>query len=67
MTAEPSKKSEFEAEAGRSRQSFVTEFFHFLMENKKWWLIPIVAVLLLIGVLLIVGGTGAAPFIYTLF
>ncbi len=37
------------------------------MENKKWWMIPIITVLLLIGVLLIAGGSGVAPFIYTLF
>ncbi len=67
MTPEPTQRTEFEAEAGRKRESFVAEFAHFLMENKKWWLIPIVTVLLLIGVLLIAGGTGAAPFIYTLF
>ncbi len=67
MTPESPRKTEFEAEAGRRRESFLSEFVHFLMENKKWWLIPIVTVLLLIGVLLIAGGTGAAPFIYTLF
>ena len=39
----------------------------FLMENKKWWMIPILAVLVLVGALLIVGGSGVAPFIYTLF
>jgi len=36
--------------------------------NKKYWLAPIVSVLVLIGVLLIVaGGSALAPFIYTLF
>ena len=59
--------SEFEKEASRERESFVSEFTHFLMENKKWWMIPIITVLLLIGVLLIAGGSGVAPFIYTLF
>lgn len=59
--------SDFEKEATRGRESFVSEFVHFLMDNKKWWMIPIVVVLLLIGVLLIAGGSGVAPFIYTLF
>ena len=59
--------SDFEKEAAAKRQSFVSEFAHFLMENKKWWMIPIITVLLLIGVLLIAGGSGVAPFIYTLF
>ncbi len=59
--------SDFEKEASRGRESFLSEFAHFLMDNKKWWMIPIIAVLLLIGVLLIAGGSGVAPFIYTLF
>ena len=65
MTTSP--KSDFERQASAKRQSFVSEFAQFLMENKKWWMIPILAVLLLVGVLLIVGGSGVAPFIYTLF
>ena len=59
--------TEFEREALGKRQSFVAEFAHFLMDNKKWWMIPIIAVLVLVGALLIVGGSGVAPFIYTLF
>lgn len=59
--------SDFEREAAAGRQSFFKEFGHFLMNNKKWWMIPILTVLLLVGVLLIVGGSGVAPFIYTLF
>src|SRR5438876_148823 len=35
--------------------------------NKKWWLLPIMVVILLLGVLVFLGSTGAAPFIYTLF
>ena len=50
-----------------ARNSLFKEFSAFLMENKKWWLVPILIVFLLLGVLLVLGGTGAAPFIYTLF
>ena len=61
------KKTEFE-EAGEEQQlSLIQEFWLFVTENKKWWLIPIFAVLGLIGVLVVLGSTGAAPFIYTLF
>ncbi len=60
-------KSEFERQADEKRQSFVAEFVQFLGENKKWWMIPILVVLLLVGALLVVGGSGVAPFIYTLF
>ena len=45
----------------------LTELWGFMAHNKKWWLTPIVLMLLILGVLILVGGTGAAPFIYTLF
>ena len=47
--------------------SLVQEFVLFIRENKKWWLIPILAVLGLVGLLIAFASTGAAPFIYTLF
>jgi hypothetical protein len=43
------------------------EIFEMLKHNKKFWMIPILIVLAIFGVLLVLGGTGAAPFIYTLF
>ena len=55
-----------EAEKRRHR-GFLAEFVHFAANNKKWWLVPVLILLLLIGVMALVGGTGAAPFIYTLF
>jgi hypothetical protein len=61
---EPSK---FEEQAAKAGSGFFTEFWVFLKENKKWWLLPILLAFLLMGVLLLAGGTGAAPFIYTLF
>lgn len=64
--SEPTK-SDFEKAAGGRRRGILAEFGDYLMENKKWWLAPIIAVLLLVGVLLMLGGTAAAPFIYTLF
>ena len=60
-------RTEFERQAAQKRSSFLGEFGHFLMDNKKWWMIPVLTVLLLVGALLIAGGTGVAPFIYTLF
>jgi len=44
------------------------ELWHFLRVRKKFWLLPIVFVLLLMGVIIIFGESSAlAPFIYTLF
>ncbi|MFZ1401253.1 MAG: DUF5989 family protein [Candidatus Promineifilaceae bacterium] len=46
----------------------VGELLHFLGANKRWWLIPMVAALLVIGLIVIFGSaSGLAPFIYTLF
>ncbi len=60
-------KTEFE-DAGEEKQlSLVHEFLLFIADNKKWWLLPILMFLGLVGALMVLGSTGAAPFIYTLF
>ena len=59
--------SEFAREADTAPPGIVREFGDFLLNNKKWWLTPIIHVLLLFGLLIILAGSGAAPFIYTLF
>ena len=46
---------------------FFRELWLFLRHNKKWWLMPILVVLLLFGLLLMASGSAVAPFIYTLF
>ena len=46
---------------------FLSDLWHFLKTNKKWWLIPILCVFLIIGLLMLLSSTGLAPFIYTLF
>jgi hypothetical protein len=61
------RSSNFEEQAAKAGSGFSTEFWVFLKENKKWWLLPILLAFLLMGALLLAGGTGAAPFIYTLF
>ena len=48
--------------------SFLKEFTKFLMERKKFWLLPILVFLLIFGALFVVTqGTAVAPFIYTIF
>jgi Family of unknown function (DUF5989) len=59
--------NEFEQANQEPQAGIVKEFIAFLGENKKFWLIPLLLALLGIGALLILGGTAAAPFIYTLF
>jgi len=47
---------------------FTSDLWAFLKERKKFWLLPIVLVLLLLGLLLVLTeGSAIAPFIYTLF
>jgi len=62
-----SHRKEFERAAGESRGSLLRELVDLLRENKKWWLVPLLAMLLLMGVLVALSGTSVAPFIYTLF
>ena len=63
----PKPPSEFEQQAAQAQRGFFRELWDFMQNNKKWWLTPIIIVLLLAGVLVILGGSGLAPFIYTIF
>lgn len=46
----------------------VAEFWQFMKERKKWWLGPIVIMLLLLGLLIVLTeGSAVAPFVYALF
>jgi hypothetical protein len=48
--------------------SLVGEFWQFLKVRKKWWLLPIILVMVLVGALLVFAqGSALAPFIYTIF
>jgi hypothetical protein len=60
-------KDEFSERAAEKRRGPVAEFFSFVLHNKKWWLTPIIVVLALVAVLVVLGGSGVAPFIYSLF
>jgi hypothetical protein len=53
--------------AGHAGHGLVREFWDFLRDNKKWWLAPIIIVTLGLSLIVVLGGSAAAPFIYTLF
>ena len=57
----------FEQQAHEKQPGLLAEFGYFLLHNKKWWITPIVLVLLAFGLLIVLSGSPAAPFIYTLF
>ena len=62
------RRDDFAQQLGQAEQlPFLVELWQFLRDNKKWWLGPIVLVLLLLGGLIALSGTVAAPFVYTLF
>ena len=54
--------NDFEKRARESGPGVLGELVAFLAHNKKWWLTPIIVVLLLV-----LGASRASPFIYTLF
>ena len=58
---------DFQQQAQQKQPGLIAEFWYFLLHNKKWWITPIVLVLLAFGLLIALGGSPAAPFIYSLF
>jgi hypothetical protein len=61
-------KTAFEAGAEKAgRSGPLAEFSYFLKRSRKWWMTPIIAMLLLIGTLLVMAGTSVGPMIYALF
>lgn len=51
-----------------AKQSLVREFIAFIKHEKKWWMIPLIAVLLGVALLIVLGSSSPlAPFIYPLF
>lgn len=57
----------FEQQASQKQRGFIAEFWDFVRHNKKWWLTPVIILLVLAGLLVVLSGSGLAPFIYTLF
>ncbi len=69
LANDPSMRPEndFVAQGKKARPGALAEMWAFLRHTKKWWLTPIVLAILLLGVLVFLSSTAAAPFIYTLF
>jgi hypothetical protein len=63
----PNDKNEFESARDTAGRNIFSELWGFLATNKKWWLGPIILILLAFGFLIMLGGSAAAPFIYSLF
>ena len=65
--SDTNQQSSFEDAADQQQRGIVGEFFGFMKENAKWWLLPFLIVFALLALIVILGATGAAPFLYTLF
>lgn len=51
-----------------AKQSLIKEFYFFIKHEKKWWMIPLIAILLILGTLILFAGSSPlAPFLYPLF
>jgi len=62
----PQNRDDFLRQADGPQAGLVREFWEFLKHNKKWWLLPILIALLLLGGLVVLSGSAIAPFIYPL-
>lgn len=61
------KKTTFEAAGAEEEASLLGELLRMMKNNKTYWLMPLVLFLLLFGILVILGSSVAAPFIYSIF
>ena len=61
------KADAFAAEASAPERGLVRELIAFVRDNGRWILVPILVVLLLVGILIALASTAAAPLIYPLF
>lgn len=59
--------AEFARQGRLKRASTLGELFRLVGETKKWWMLPLILVLLGLGLVLVLSSTGVAPFIYTVF
>ena len=66
-TSTPEAEQDFARQANTANPGIVAEFVEFLVSNKKWWLIPILIVLALVGLLIVLSASPFAPFIYPIF
>ena len=65
--AETSDASEqFAREAEQAPPGLLREYWHFLRHSKKWYMIPTIILLLLLGLLVALSASGLMPFIYAI-
>ena len=65
--ADPESRDDFASQAAGPRTGLARELADFLKETRKWWLAPILIAILALGLLVVLGGSPAGPFLYALF
>lgn len=66
-TVDNRNDADFATAARSGRRSMVGEFWYYIRAYRSWLVVPILLALALLGGLVTLGGSGAAPFIYALF
>ncbi len=65
--ADDKETTDFEQAASGRRHGIASEVSSFVWRNKRWWMIPMILVLSLLGLVILLGSTGVGAFIYPLF
>lgn len=66
-TPEESAEQSFDQLSQQRKPGLVRELLSYLRDDRKWFLLPIIVGLLILGAIIVVSGTSIAPLIYTLF
>jgi hypothetical protein len=61
------RTGDFASEAERGNAGLLREIWELIRFNKKWWLVPVIVALLVVGAVLLLSTGAAAPFLYPLF
>jgi len=59
-------KNKFARQAEQAPPGLLREYWHFLRYSKKWYMIPTIVLLLLLGLLVALSASGLMPFIYAI-
>ena len=66
-TTKTAAEQELANEANQDATGIVAEFWQFVTESGKWWLIPVLVSLLAVAAFVVLGSSGLSPFLYSLF
>ena len=64
---DPRNEKDFAEQLGKQKTGFFAEFWAYLRHSKKWWMLPILVAVLVLGGMVLLSSTGLGPSIYALF